>query len=274
MFKYMKYEIKGTYRYILGVLILVFILTIALYNTTKNTFFNSIANNFFVILSIMILFGTALATFLYIVGSFRKELYEDRGYLTFTLPLTGNQIVGSKLIVALLWLVVILISIMIFNLIAVLIYVPHVKFSELLDGILNVEVIKRAVLAFFMSILNMVQMLVTIYFSMALGRVTFRNKKIGGLWFIIFLILSWLISYGQIKVMELLPYHIDLSGLGIGQNRDSIIYEMNMNSDMFFSLSLNLDTLITNIAGFIYDILVTIGLFLGTSYLVEKKIDL
>jgi len=270
----MKYEIKGTYRYILGVLILVFILTIALYNTTKNTFFNSIANNFFVILSIMILFGTALATFLYIVGSFRKELYEDRGYLTFTLPLTGNQIVGSKLIVALLWLVVILISIMIFNLIAVLIYVPHVKFSELLDGILNVEVIKRAVLAFFMSILNMVQMLVTIYFSMALGRVTFRNKKIGGLWFIIFLILSWLISYGQIKVMELLPYHIDLSGLGIGQNRDSIIYEMNMNSDMFFSLSLNLDTLITNIAGFIYDILVTIGLFLGTSYLVEKKIDL
>lgn len=44
----------------------------------------------------MTLFGTALVVFLYIVGSFRKELYEDRGYLTFTLPLTGKLLTHSS----------------------------------------------------------------------------------------------------------------------------------------------------------------------------------
>ena len=101
MIKYMKYEIRGTYRYILGVLALVLILITGIYSYTARG--NTVGGNIFIVLSAMLLFGTALVTFLYIVGSFRKELYEDTGYLTFTLPLTGSQIVASKLIVALLW---------------------------------------------------------------------------------------------------------------------------------------------------------------------------
>lgn len=273
MFKYMKYEIKGTYKYILGILALVLILTTALYSKTDNILNNSMANTMFIGLSTMILFGTALATFLYIVGSFRKELYEDRGYLTFTLPLTGNQIVGAKLIVALFWILVILTSIMIYNFIAMLIYMTGSEISGFLEKIFTMDVVKRILVGIFMTILNMIQMLTIIYFSMALGRITFKNKKVGGLWFIIFLVLSWLISYGQFKVVQLFPYYFDMSGFGI-ENRDSIIYQMNMNHNGFFSFSLTIDSLITNIAGFIYDILVTTGLFLGTGYLVEKKIDL
>ncbi len=273
MFKYIKYEIKGTYKYILGVLALVLILTIALYSLVGNIITNPIARNMFVGLSMMILFGTALATFLYIVGSFRKELYEDRGYLTFTLPITGNQIVGAKLIVALFWILVILTSIAIYHFIAMLIYMTSFELSAFLKNIFTVEVMKRILVGIFMTILNMIQMLTIIYFSMALGRVTFKNKKIGGLWFIIFLILSWLISYGHLKVVELIPYYFDLNGFGV-QNSDSMMYQMNMNPHGSFSFSLNIDSLITNIAGLIYDVIVTVGLFLGTSYLVEKKIDL
>src|SRR5699024_11648282 len=53
-------------------------------------------------------------------------------------------------------------------------------------------------------IFSLINLLVLIYFSMALGKVTFRNKKIGGLWFIIFILVSIILSYGQLKVAELI----------------------------------------------------------------------
>ena len=82
----------------------------------------------FVTLCILLLFGTALVTFLYIVGSFRKELYEDTGYLTFTLPLTGYQITASKLLVALLWFFVLGVAVTAINLVLILAFLP-VKIS-------------------------------------------------------------------------------------------------------------------------------------------------
>lgn len=106
MGRYIKYEMKGSYKFILGVLALVLILTTGIYGYIANTKEGSALGATFMGLSTLVIFGTLLTTFLYIVGSFRKELYEDRGYLTFTLPLTGNQILGSKLIVAIIWFAV------------------------------------------------------------------------------------------------------------------------------------------------------------------------
>jgi len=121
----MKYEIRGTYKYFLGVLALVFILFTAIYAYISQPNRSSMLGDLFMVLSIMILFGTALVVFLNIVNSFRKELYEDRGYLTFTLPLTGIQIVGSKLLVALFWFFILGTAITLYNIIMVIIFIPH-----------------------------------------------------------------------------------------------------------------------------------------------------
>ena len=80
MLRFMKYEIRGTYRYITGVLILSLMHT-AIYHMSTGGLHRLLGRNF-VTLCILLLFGTALVTS-YIVGSFRKELYED----TATLPL-------------------------------------------------------------------------------------------------------------------------------------------------------------------------------------------
>lgn len=86
MGRYIKYEIKGSYKFILGVLALVLILITGIFAYSINVDEGSVLGGMFVGLSTLVIFGTLLTTFLYIVGSFRKELYEDRGYLTFTLP--------------------------------------------------------------------------------------------------------------------------------------------------------------------------------------------
>lgn len=271
----MKYEIRGTYKYILGVLALVLVLTTALYYyISRPANQTSGLGQLFVALSVLILFGTTLATFLYIVGSFRKELYEDTGYLTFTLPLTGNQIVGSKLVVASLWFMVLAVVIGIYNIILVSIFAPiEVSISELFSSLFHIISIRYILFIIVYSIFSIVNMLVVVYFSMAISRITFRNKRIGGLWFIIFLILNAVLAYGLAYVSQAFPYYIDLDTLKIGTMDTLNRFHMEFN-DSSISVSANASGLITNIAAIIYSIVETVGLFLATGYLIDRKIDL
>ena len=198
MKKYIKYEIKGSYKFILGIIaILIIASTIVQWNIKSVTDLNnpaSMAGNMtafkglMLIVSVLVIFGAFLVAFFHIIGSFRKELYEDRGYLTFTLPLTGNQIVGSKLIVAMLWFTALGLVILSYNLILGLALFggSWVDVAKELFSMINTGVFSLGIVSGLSSILT----LILIYFSIALSRVSIRNKKIGGIWFIVFLILN------------------------------------------------------------------------------------
>ena len=95
MKKYMKYEIKGSYKFILGIIaILIMASTIiqgnlnsALNNFSEPTNMENSMTGFKALMlgvSVLEIFGAFLVATFHIIGSFRKELYEDRGYLTFT----------------------------------------------------------------------------------------------------------------------------------------------------------------------------------------------
>ena len=215
-----------------------------------------------------------LATFFYIVGSFRKELYEDRGYLTFTLPLKGIEIVGAKLIVALLWFFLLGIAVALYNLTMMLSFTPfELNLSDLISGITTFISIREIILGIIITIFSGVNMLILIYFSMVLGKVTFRNKRIGGLWFVIFLVLSGILAFGQFRIETLLPFYLDLETFKVVTNGF-------VNPEIYVEYgSTGLDTKISgaiplNIAGAIYNIVITVALFFGAGYLIEKKIDL
>lgn len=273
----MKYEIRGTYKFILGVLALVLILSTVLFGfVSKSNRYMSTLENIISGFSILILFGASLVTFFYIVGSFRKELYEDRGYLTFTLPLTGNQIVASKLLVALLWFILLGVVVSVYYFLLVLIY-SNLGIKDMIYDISQMigqkTLMKSILFAAIASIYSLINMLVLIYFSMALGKVTFKDKKIGGLWFVIFLILSAVLTYGQYKIAQLIPYYMDLATFKIG-SIDTLAREFIIETNDGIMISTNTGILNMNIASNIFSILSTIGLFLGTGYLIEKRIDL
>lgn len=266
MGKLMKYEIKGSYKFILGVLAIFLILTTVFYTQVAKQ------ESFIIGLSFIIIF---FATFLYIVGSFRKELYEDRGFLTFTLPLTGNQILGAKLLVALMWFVILGIVILAYNVFMVSKFVEvGLSFKEIFSSI-NA----RFVIASIIILVSGVQTLVLIYFSMALGRVTLKNKKIGGMWFVIFLVLSGLISYLQIKIIKALPVYLDLTswkiisstkGEIINQFTQTVIMGMG-NEGLMFTAN---NVAYLNIPGILFGLVTTIVLFLSTGHIIENRIDL
>ena len=111
MRKYMKYELKGTYRFMLAIILVVLVATSGIQIYTSNMLDQpSAPGGIFMALMGFAVFGAFIASIFYLIGNFRKELYEDRGYLTFTLPLSGNQILGAKTIIALMWSALLVIS--------------------------------------------------------------------------------------------------------------------------------------------------------------------
>lgn len=274
MLKLMKYEIKGTFKYIIGIMALVLLLITGIYMYVTKGSEPSGFGVLFIVLSILVIFGAGLSTFLYIVGSFKKELYEDRGYLTFTLPLTGNQIIGAKLIVATMWFILLGTVIGLYN--VLMVYITNrgnIDLSTIFLYLSETIRVQEYIVGAIGGIFSIVILLMIIYFSMALSRVTFRNKRIGGLWFVIFLILSGILLYGQVVVADLFPYYINWRSFEVGTMET--FFNMNPTIDITSGFNVQVDPMImmTNIATTIYNIVTFVALYLGTSYIIEKKID-
>nr|WP_300004266.1 hypothetical protein [Tissierella sp.] len=284
MKKFMKYEIKGTYKFMLGILaVIVLASSMIQYNILKqmNMFDNpsSFGPNgftvFIFILSVLVIFGAFITAFFYIVNSFKKELYEDRGYLTFTLPLTGNQILGSKLLVAIMWNTVIGAVAFLYNLLlAMILFKGEVR--EVLQQfftVLDISFITTVAT----SIVGAMLTLILVYFSISLSKVSIGNKKIGGMWFIIFLIISGVTGYITASVGEAIPYFLDINTFkiipleGVEQIINNTFSGMGMSG--FGDMAGAMPGFI-NLASFGMNILFAVLFFMGTGYLIEHRVEL
>lgn len=286
MAKFMKYEIKGNYKFILGILAVIILASSviqgSLLNATKKEVIGENVSDYIMLLSVigmLVIFGAFLLAFINIVGSFRKELYDDRGYLTFTLPLTGNQIVGSKLIVALLWFTILGIVTLLYNMIlATLIF--DIEWRYLIDqinmmigeGYLGPIIRGVAVLTLITTIASIMSLLF-IYLSMAIGKVSFKNRKISGLWFVIYLIIFGFSAFIIEQIGDAASLYINLSDFSIANNGGIGMIPEYYSITSGFVLGYNSFAYI-NLTSIILEILFSIGAFVATGYLIEKKIDL
>ena len=110
-----------------------------------------------------------------------------------------------------------------------------------------------------------ISFLTTIYFCMVIGKVALKGKKIGKVGsFVIFILLSMLISWLSFKLITVLPQTLNLSNFSISNSSNLL------NSD--FSVSGGEFNI--NIAQTIFNIITFIVLFISTSYLIDKKLDL
>lgn len=290
MFKYMKYELRGTYKFISTLLIFVLGASTGLQLTgLKNI--ERYSNGqispvpvFVIVILALTVFGSFVTAFFYIISSFRKELYEDRGYLTFSLPLTGKQVLGSKLLTALIWGTVLLVSSILYNIILGIILFGDV-FSEGLKLVYDFSINSPGFTSFILamilvSIVSGISTLLLMYFSITLSKVSISNKKLGGLWFIFFLVLNSITSYFTLIASKLVPYYLNVNTFSI-LNAKNIISDLGNPTAYFMSPGSNLgmfvasaNGMVVNIGSVLFTILIILGAFLSTSYLIEKKIDL
>ena len=282
MKKFMKYEIKGTYKFILGLLAIIILASSIIQFNILNQVNNMGSDQssllaFLVLLSVLVLFGAFIVLLFYLINSFRKELYEDRGYLTFTLPLTGNQIVGSKMITAIMWSGVVGFVTVAYNAILYLILFSNEYMNEIASGILA-EININFFVALFTSLVSSIVTILIIYFSISLSKVSIKNKKIGGFWFILFLIISGAANYITNLLGNILPYYLNLETLKIATignvqealNVGMLQFSFGMNNSAFSAVFPGY----LNIPSFIGQILFGVLFFIGTGYLLEKRIEL
>lgn len=252
MGKFMKYEIRGSYKFILGVLALVILLTVGnfmLLNRNFNSDGSLMASGVFAMVSSLLVFGSFITLMFYIVNLFRNDLYEDRGYLTFTLPMSSRQILFSKLVVAFMWIVIVIAGFIIANVLGAVSVMPKEVLSEMLDMFKNINSafieidIPSLLYGMFEGIASSMLLLLVIYFSMTLGRVSFQNKKFKGIWFVVFIVLMILYTYISFKIGYVSPT-VHLS---------KYIY--------------------INIGTLAFELVCILGFFFGTSYLIEHKME-
>lgn len=298
MLNYIKYELRGSYRFMLGILLVMMLAFMGIHYFIKSNIGAIItlsedalftAGEIGIVVFGMIIFGAFLTAIIYIVGLFRKELYEDRGYLTFTLPMTGSQIIGAKLIVAITWLAVILLSTLVFNVLSISLFYRESAIIGRIVSVLREFTVLEILVTLFRIILLSVTSFLTAYLAISISKVSIRRKKLGGLWFIIYLLIDGGSYYLTSMATRLAPYAISLrdmsiidsskahyslastynKGYELGAEQTSSEAEKLANSikDLY-------DISNINILGMLVIILIAILVFKGTSYILENKIDM
>lgn len=267
MFSLIKYELKGIYKSILGILA-----CIAIVSVFSNIVIPiSSEKNALIYLGItnLIVFAIGVATFVIIVlnciKSLSKYLYGNEGYLLFTTPQSGYSIIGSRLIVSLIQIIVIptAFSLMVYFGIIKRAF-EMVNMKEILSKIVQSVNFSAIALVSLDGVLGIVLLLLTIYFSMILSKSIIPIRKHEGLvGFITFVILNMLIGWISIKLNNSLLIQIPFTPIG-ANTMNGININMQINNGVInYSLS-----------QFIFNLAASILLFFGSAYLIDNKIEL
>jgi len=99
MGKLLKYEIRGSFKGFIAIFISAVLLNLFM-------LFSINSAGVRIGLSIFVWVIAFLFVLIFNINSFKRELYESRGYLTFTLPIHGRQYVIVKMISAFIWFAV------------------------------------------------------------------------------------------------------------------------------------------------------------------------
>lgn len=187
--KLIRYEFKITARsfvplYLsLGILTLLVKLSWVFSFSAKSFFFASgfmgAVTALLIILYGIFLIGIGFVSYFLIIKRFYSGLFGNEGHLTFTLPVSAGQILGSKLIVAFIWMVL-LISSMILSFLILFFHAELFRdFPYILEEVLSeFQVIQISgfhpvlllVELFFLSALGILGSILTCYLSVTLGQ--------------------------------------------------------------------------------------------------------
>ena len=252
MFKLIKYELRSTFLTIIGICISVILANLFLM-TRKGSWDKQVI----IALSVCLIITAMVVIFISSLKIMSKYLHEDSGYLLFTLPQSGMSILTSRLLTA-------LIQISIVGFLSFLMFyftvIQAIDLSFLKD--VEISVILYSIIGY---ILITFYSLTFIYFCMVIGKVALKNKKLGKIGsFILFIILSSLMSWLAFKIGTAFPQTLNLGGSALNNS-----FKSTTSSFTISDLGLNI-----NIANSIFDIITFAGFFFSTSYLIDKKLDL
>lgn len=196
---------------------------------------------------------------------FSKDIYDDSGYLTNTLPISGYTKVGVNLILTILNMLVMIIICIVYGLIFIKIQ------SEINWGLMTLDSWETTVVISFMieGFLMFLAFIISIYFAVVLTRFIFKKIRmeklisigvwialnIGVTWIMekINYLFPWTITLSNVPNTKIMKADIDFFGIIISGSRKA--FELN--------ITLNILTIVVGVA-----------MFILTARLLDEKIDI
>ncbi len=257
--KLMKYEIRATSRLLVPLYLILIVMSIVnRFTFNINNYEGPIAvfNQFLMIIYVTSIFAVIIATVLYMIIRFYKNLLTDEGYLMFTLPVETHQHIMSKLLATLFWSIASIFTVLFSLLIA---FATSDTMPAIIKGVgkavesLNRDFGANWVLPLaeliIMMLLGMVASILLVYLSIAVGQLFTKHKIIGS--FAAYMIIQTVLQFAMVIVIAVFG---------------SIAYE----SFNDFS-SVPQVIFPTAIVGLL---LGCVGFFFATNYLFKRKLNL
>ncbi|MCC5464741.1 hypothetical protein [Pelosinus baikalensis] len=234
MFHLIKYELRGKLLTILGICLTVIIGNLFLMTKVDSWQIGAPVLSGFLGGGALVVICIASLTLM------SDYLYDDQGYLLFTLPQSGVSIMASRLITAVIQIsIVLIVSVSMFCLL---------DQGRLLNAILQQVEIRELLYFILMHLWTIVSTLTFMYFCMVVGRIALKGKKVGKIGsFIIFFLLSIARTGLSVAIANLFPQMVQIHSV---------------------------TTMTMNVGSMIFDIVTFVLLFIATSYLLEHKVDL
>jgi hypothetical protein len=257
--KLMKYELRATSRLLVPLyLIMLFMSLVNRFTFSVNNYEGPIGvfNQFLMIIYVTSIFAVIIATGLYMIIRFYKNLLTDEGYLMFTLPAETHQHIISKLLITLFWSIAGIFTVLFSLFIA---FATADTMPTIINGMKEaVESLNRdfganwvlpLVELIIMMILGLIASILLVYLSIAVGQLFTKHKIIGS--FAAYMIIHTALQFAMVIVVAVFG---------------NIAYES-------FNDFSSVPQVIFPIA-IVGLVLGCAGFFFGTNYLFKKKLNL
>lgn len=203
MLKFIKYDIKGSLKTLLGFLFGGIIASIFVQINVNSKMLRMQSYNYLkdaiAAVGVLVAVVTVISFIAYAINSFNREINSDTGYLTFQTPQKMWKMVASKLIVMGAWSLIYLlvgfyINIILTNLIQSGSFRGVLEYSEIINNDM-----------FYIFTTDIVMTLSLIYISLSISKTTIKYKKLNWMWIVILVALIAATSYLKKYIFALRP---------------------------------------------------------------------
>lgn len=270
MLKLLKYELRSTSKFMFSLAGAVLFASVLFNLGLKNTLTKAVSQleagggSFTsqlqltpLLFAMIIMFGAGISFFFYLAGRLKHELFEEDGYLTFSLPLTGYEILGAKTLAAVIWgilqLTVVTLSTFLFHRFFMWEFFEtawsyNLKYAFSTEG---------ALLLGFLVFETLLGIMV-VYFAILLSKVLFRPERGRWIWFLLAMIVAFANSQLVQAVLKLFIKADQHSGFELPNLISFPLYVLDQKGLITLGLIL----------------LMSIVYFVVNGYLLDKRVEL
>lgn len=226
-----------------------------------------------IIVSLLGVFVLIFATIFFVIYDFFKSLYSPQGYLSFTLPVSSNQLLGSKILVYGGWLILSFAALFFvyfyWGSFAMAEYGEQISMAEAFAGVMGLgftlnQLIAQIVIIAVGAAVYIISYVFLIYFAITLSHVGKLQKYSIILSIFLFFVAVAIFMSITNKSAEL----VNFSAVFIPE-KGKVAFDILRDGEQFRE-----NVVAVCITDVVTAIILDIGIFFGTSYIMHKKVNI